>query len=179
MRKSLWIIPFLFAVIGAPAAHADTVDFTISGEDSGSIAITESSGSITAITGMFDGSTIASLLPTGDIGNNDNSFFSTPPYLDADGVSFSLTIADTAGFDDVNLYFAYDLDSYASYQSTSPGAYCETDCGTFVFDSMTPTPESGTAVLWLTGIVLTILMRKRLAQLVRLDTGTHHDLEAH
>lgn len=37
-------------------------------------------------------------------------------------------------------------------------------------------PEPGTAVLWLTGIGLMIVMRKRIAQLRRLDTGTHRSL---
>jgi hypothetical protein len=40
----------------------------------------------------------------------------------------------------------------------------------------TATPEPGTAVLWLAGIGLMIVMRKRLAQLLRLDTGTHRSL---
>jgi hypothetical protein len=41
------------------------------------------------------------------------------------------------------------------------------------------TPEPGTAVLWLTGILLMIVMRKRLAQKLRLDTGTHRSLSQH
>lgn len=41
------------------------------------------------------------------------------------------------------------------------------------------TPEPGTAVLWITGIALMILMRKRLAQLLRLDTGMHRSLSPH
>lgn len=38
------------------------------------------------------------------------------------------------------------------------------------------TPEPGTAVLWITGIGLMIVMRKRLAQLLRLGAGTHASL---
>jgi hypothetical protein len=42
--------------------------------------------------------------------------------------------------------------------------------------TLVPTPEPGTAVLWFTGIALMIVMRKRVAQLLRLDTGTHLSL---
>jgi hypothetical protein len=38
------------------------------------------------------------------------------------------------------------------------------------------TPEPGTAVLWLTGIGLGFLMRKRIAQTLRLDTGASRSL---
>jgi hypothetical protein len=41
------------------------------------------------------------------------------------------------------------------------------------------TPEPSTAILWLTGIMLMILMRKRIAQLVGLDTGTLRSLSLH
>jgi hypothetical protein len=42
--------------------------------------------------------------------------------------------------------------------------------------NLATTPEPGTAVLWITGIGLMIVMRKRIAQLRRLDTGTHRSL---
>ena len=39
------------------------------------------------------------------------------------------------------------------------------------------TPEPGTAVLWLTGMIaLMIVMRERIAQILRLDTGAHRTL---
>jgi hypothetical protein len=41
------------------------------------------------------------------------------------------------------------------------------------------TPEPGTAVLWLTGIGLGFLMRKRIAQTLGLGTGTHCSLSPH
>jgi hypothetical protein len=42
--------------------------------------------------------------------------------------------------------------------------------------TLVPAPEPGTAALWFTGIALMIVMRKRVAQLLRLDTGMHHSL---
>ena len=39
--------------------------------------------------------------------------------------------------------------------------------------SFIPAPEPGTGVLWLRGIGLMKAMRKRVAQLLRLDLGTH------
>jgi hypothetical protein len=41
------------------------------------------------------------------------------------------------------------------------------------------TPEPGTAVLWLTCIVLGFLLRKRIAQTLRLDTGASRSLSPH
>ena len=45
-----------------PAAHAGTIDFTLSGGDSASIAIMVSAGTVTSIAGTFDGSTRALIL---------------------------------------------------------------------------------------------------------------------
>jgi hypothetical protein len=53
---------------------------------------------------------------------------------------------------------------------------------TFTDVPLTPlsaTPEPGTGVLWLTGIVLMIVMRKRIAQTLRLETGTYRSLSTH
>ena len=44
---------------------------------------------------------------------------------------------------------------------------------------LTQTPEPSTAILWLTGIGLMILTRKRIANLLRLDTATHGSLSPH
>jgi len=70
-----------------PAANAGIINFTISGGDSGSIAITESAGIITNITGTFDSSTILALLPVLSLGGNDNVYTGTSPYFDTSGPS--------------------------------------------------------------------------------------------
>jgi hypothetical protein len=53
------------------------------------------------------------------------------------------------------------------------------ESGEEVIGTVSATPEPGTAILWLTGIVLMILTRKRSAQLLRLDTATHGSLSPH
>jgi hypothetical protein len=115
MRKSLWIIPGLFIItaIGAPAAHAGTITFNISGGDTGSIQITQAAGLISAITGTFDGSAISALIAPGGFGGNDNVYTGTLPYFDGSGVSFTLATTDTYGFKFVNLSNAANLPTYA------------------------------------------------------------------
>jgi len=126
MPKSLLIVPFLLlsAAIGATAAHADQVDYTISGADSGSIAITESGGVISAISGTFDSATINGLLPTGSIGFNDNEYLSPGPFLDFSGVSFSLDGNDPYGNMYVNLFYYSVGGFYVSVQGTCGGSSC-------------------------------------------------------
>jgi hypothetical protein len=97
-----------------PSAHAGTIlDFTVSGGDSGSIAITETAGTITNIMGTFDNSAILALLPVDSFGGNDNVYTGTSPYFDPSGVSFSLVTADSLGYIYVNLSDAANLPSYA------------------------------------------------------------------
>jgi hypothetical protein len=160
---------FLVVVFGVPIAHADTFDFAISGADTGTIAITESGGAISMITGTFDGSTIYLLLTPGHIGDNDNKFSPTAPYLDNSGVSFSLDTADTNGWDYVNLFSLVIIPpppntDYQSLQANNPAGSFPTQG--FGPDTITlaPTPEPGVGILTLFGIGIVFLMRKRVRQ---------------
>jgi hypothetical protein len=172
MRNSLWVtLGALFAAIGAPNAHADNYSFTISGADSGSITITESGGTITGITGTFDGSTIASLLPAGGLVlNNDNSFTPAAPFLDGSGVGFSLSSPDSYGF------------SFIVLPSISPSQLESGQCpflSPFVKcaglgpDALTlvSTPQPSTCALMLLGIGSVLGIRKRKAQGPRPPSG--------
>jgi hypothetical protein len=58
--------------------------------------------------------------------------------------------------------------NYTLADFATPGVYSDG----FSTLTVTATPEPGTAILWLTGIALMILTRKRIAHLFRLDTGT-------
>jgi len=68
---------------------------------------------------------------------------------------------------------------YIMRVSIGTGGYGEIGGDPGNWGELAPTPEPGTAVLWLTGIVLMILRRKRIAQTLRLDTGTNLSLSRH
>jgi len=174
MRKSFWIIPVLslFVATGAPTSHADTINFRISGGDTGNITITELAGAISAVSGTFDGATINTLIAVGGFGGNDNLFTSTSPYFDGSGLSFSLVTADSHGFDLINLSTATSppLISFGTCQGNDPTTACigptSTTGGGFGPDSITITPEPSAFLLLGTGLLgLTVLRfrRKKLA----------------
>jgi hypothetical protein len=153
----------------APAAHAGAVtySFGLTGVDSGSLAITETSGLISNITGTFDGLTISSILPTGggSIGVPDDEFFTTPPYLDGSGVSFALTAADPDGYGFVNLSWNSVLSAYYAEQSVTSA---NTGGVAFGPDSLTllsaSAPEPGSVILVMIGLAAGLVMRSRMVQ---------------
>jgi hypothetical protein len=141
------------------AAHAGTIDFTLSGGDTASIAIMVSAGTVTSIAGTFDGSTILALLPVDSIGGNDNVYTGTSPYFDNSGLSFSLATPDFYGYSDVNLSNATDLPqvAFGTCQANSPTA---TSCNAVPSntapeaDTITlTTPEPGSLLLLGIGLV--------------------------
>lgn len=143
-----------------PAAHAGTIDFTLSGGDSASIAIMVSAGTVTSIAGTFDGSTILSLLPVDSIGGNDNIYTGVSPYFDNGGLSFSLVTPDSYGYRDINLSNATDLPVYAfgTCQGNSPtgGVDCNGVSGFSPPEADTialTTPEPGSLLLLGIGLV--------------------------
>jgi len=161
-QKILWIIPVLFLFITAPNAHADTFSYTVTGDDSGSLSITEAGGVINAISGTFDGDTITSLLAPGSIGANDNLYFTTPPIFDNDGVSFSI-IDPLFGYLEVNLY------SEGSAYSSEVGVpeeefYLEADTTDYITPaSSVPelNPTSGSSAIILLACAVLIIRGRR------------------
>jgi hypothetical protein len=166
IRAVLWAV---VAVGVAVAAHADTINFTIAGADTGSIAITESAGLITNIAGTFDGSNISGLLPLFSIGNNDNDLFTSQPYLDNDGVSFSLAMPDSYSYSYVNFYWDGGSTSYASIQNTTDAGSGAQDVGP---DTLTVTtggsaPEPGSFLLMGLGLAGALALHTLRSRIVR------------
>jgi len=146
IAKISGIVPALclFAVLGAPTAHADQITLTIGGADTGTITLTETGNDtpITGISGTFDSATIGTLISANGIGGNDNLFFTAPIYLDSNGVSFTLTGADSNGYTDVNLYYNGGGPYYQTEQGDSPGFGSQ--LATYYPDTATASGASGT-----------------------------------
>jgi len=143
----------LLSLAGSAAARASTITLYVTGADTGVITLTESGNDtpITAISGTFDGAGIGALIPTGGLGNNDNTFYTPSPYLDDVGVSFSLMSADTHGFTDVNLSYT-GSSGYESVQGDSTAR--ESGVAFYEFDSLSTsqTPEPAAVGLTLLGL---------------------------
>jgi hypothetical protein len=166
MRKSLWIIlVVLFAAIVAPRLHADpyTPTFTCvqspcPGRLPTAPGVTFSSP--TVVTEMWDGFTIVFDLPPTDAPANvytwSDCYFTPACPLSGFGIT-DVTLGVTT--------FSTSLTCPPS--GCSPRDTAANGSLSFV------TPEPGTAVLWLTGMLLVILMRKRIANRLRLDTGSN------
>ena len=166
IRKKLWTIPalFLLAAVGAPAAHAGTVlfDFTVTGTSTGSGTFTTSTTGtpgqfdITGVTGVFDGITITGLFAPGGYDNNDNVLFSSSPFFDFGGVSFSLASSPFS----VNLYYdtgAFYIDSGQNFITDSTSAISVTD-------ATVPEPGTGGLMMGATALLgLLLVKRKRRA----------------
>jgi hypothetical protein len=158
LQKTLLLSPALMLI-----AHAGPLVFnmTISGADTGSIVISETAGLIGTITGMFDGSTVTGILPTGSIGINDNLLYLTSPYLDGGGLSFQLATIDTQGYAFVNLSWNTVQSAYFSEQSPTSA-----NMGGVAFGpdavTLTSVPEPGSASLLLVAAGFALALRKRL-----------------
>ena len=155
-------------------AHADTFSFSLSGpSDNGSGIITAApTGTpgeflITAITGTFDGSAIAALLPVGTFPSslppeNDNLFFypDTAGAFDESGVSFV-----TASALDVNIFYGYFTS--LSGLTTGPDYFVVEGTDTVndvtSFTATDPTPEPSSILLVGSGLLgLTAAIRRRI-----------------
>jgi hypothetical protein len=164
LRTPLWLGPSLLLAAIAPVAHAAplTFDFILSGVDSGNITITETAGIISNITGTFDTETITSILPSGggSIGVPDDLYFTTPPYLDGGGVSFSLAATDPDGYGFVNLSWNSELTGYFAEQSLTSA---NTGGHAFGPDTLTPStvPEPGSASLALIALAMVFVVQIR------------------
>jgi hypothetical protein len=196
MKKSLFIIPLLFAALGAPTVvRADitydfdltvgagsvsgtiTTDGTIGGIGAGNIAgwnLTLADGTNTLVLTPFNSSVTVSGCCGGALTATPTDLAFNFGLSESYGAQFDFNgIDSTVGELCLSFYCSEgdgieisNLDSVGDnvFVDEFPPLYTGTEIATV-------TPEPGTAILWLTGVVLMILMRKRLAQLLRLDTG--------
>jgi PEP-CTERM motif len=167
MKATLSCLARMFAVLillgCAKTMYADTTyyfSFDGSGINaSGSVTASPLGGGeylITSLTGTQNGEPMTLVAPDG-YGGNDNDFFTTAPFLDGLGVTFSLP-----SLTDYNVYFA---GTYLECNSVDNNP-CETGDGVpLTSGSLSLTPEPGTLVLFGTGLLglAALLRRKGLA----------------
>jgi hypothetical protein len=156
MRKFLWFtLGFLFVVIGAPNAHADTL-YTYTFTDTTNFADTWTTRPIAAVTAETD---IAAA--------NLASYSATGSYWE--GMGLSKVILDYAGIGAQDIFspLGIDLiqaDYFALGEYSTPGTYTSSNTGDTLSVSAIQTPEPSTVALMLAGIGFLLVMRKRIGQ---------------
>lgn len=155
MRKSLSLMAALPVVLlflaCAQNAHADSVTFAFSFSgvgisSSGDFTASLVSGDkylVSAISGMQNGFAMTLLSP-GAYGGNDNSIFSSQPYLDLAGLSFVLSNGTT----DYAIYYLG-----GKYMECNSGqGPCLIGAGVPITFSLKEVPEPGTLMLLGSGL---------------------------
>jgi len=196
MQRPLWITAFILAAAGtltlAPISFADavTIDYTLVSNATGQTwtwTLSQNPVPDVVFPGAFEFLSVpvslngAIAIPyffefteTGAPGGGGYMSFECQPFLACswdfiEGLNFGATLFSGSTADPTLLTGTYT--STIQFPETFPGGYPTL--------TATITPEPGTATLFLTGIVLMILSRKRLAQLLRLNSGTHGSLSPH
>ena len=155
-------------LIVVSSAQAATFDFSYSfpplGTGPNPLAVTASGTfttsafdgtefTITGITGVRNGEAITGLIAPGGFSGNDNFLFPTSPFLDFNGVSFTVAGAGDNGLGQVNVFF--DVDGYTE-NSSNVGV------GTFTVTQVTESvPEPGSMALAAGGLMALLYWRRR------------------
>jgi hypothetical protein len=165
MRRIFASLAILAGLILAPAAHADTFDFTLSGSGGGF----SGTGVITAnelTTGVFSitditGTGVTGLLSPFTFFGNDNILYPNSPDL-VDILGFSFTDQNSQGIFDVNIFGLGGGHTYAALQDQD--GFHETIPITFTLSpAAAVTPEPSSLVLLATGMFgMIVFARKRL-----------------
>jgi hypothetical protein len=164
MRKSSWIfLVVLFMAIGAPNAHADSFDFTVTGATSGSGTLTTNPPSggtflVTGITGVFGDPSLGNSSPiTSLVAPGTGPFSNTNLIpLDASGLSFF-----TENNTEWTILFSDEF-IVNEIEMTITGPI--EDTLTPITFTVVATPEPSSVALMLAGIGLVFVMRKRIGQ---------------
>ena len=174
MRKTLWIIPLLFAAIGAPSAHADSFwTITFYGPDAPTVIgpnaieydpgigpqISTGTFVTPSFTVLYEGSTITLF----SVGFPPPYCFCSPSPNDV----FALVASGTSM--SVN-----DLSEGFPVYSSDGGGPGGPLTWNVILTPIPAVPEPGTGGLMLLGVGAVLVMRRRLGQGHLQSTWTHH-----
>jgi hypothetical protein len=178
VRKTFWIIALLRVGTAAPTTKAQTT-LTFTGDTTDALTATDVS---------FDPTTDALTFTLSDAdGFLDNQLLiATTDSPSTDSITWSFYTQQ-----DLCLGHPCIVGATLTITDNTPGSTSPAPLGLNNNDDVVTdfsengnidisiTPKPSTAILWLTGIGLMILTRKRIANLLRLDTATHGSLSPH
>jgi hypothetical protein len=150
MRKFLWFtLGFLFVVIGAPNAHADTL-YTYTFTDTTNFADTWTTRPIAAVTAETD-------IAAANLASYSALDGLSEVILDYAGVGFQGVITPLGTT-------VITFDNFTIGEYSTPGTYTSSNTGDTLSVSAIQTPEPSTVGLMLAGIGFLLVMRKRIGQ---------------
>jgi len=174
MRKSFWIIALLFVAFAATNARADVATLTFSGASTpyalsaSDVNLAAGGGSLTFDLDLTISGT------TYDVGSV--TAVTGQSIMLGDSFTWDLSEGTNSSLFNFGLNDGAPVVDYIIGGTVPTNVSISKEIGTA---TLSATPEPSTAILWLTGIGLMILTRKRIANLLRPAPGTHGSLSPH